>query len=129
MPTDKIEISEKAVSAIASSAERYIGYVYAGILPLVILTVENGARVKQLTESLGGVLAAISAFVLGIGIYTIYANVLGAFFLFPVQHAAHLLRRRSPRTICDRAHLTSLASQRLWCTPYAYARCIYESQE
>lgn len=99
MPTDKIEISEKAVSAIASSAERFIGYAYAGILPAVLLAFEDPAKVKKIVDSLGGVLSAISCFVVGIGVFTIYSKIIGELFLFPFQHAVqHLIDKMQKKT-------------------------------
>jgi hypothetical protein len=103
VPTDKIELSEKAVSAIASSAERFIGYVYAGIVPFCVVAIENGRFVKQITESLGGVLTAITAFVVGIGIYTIYVRVLGELLIFPLQHFLHHMADRLLRKSDDQS--------------------------
>jgi hypothetical protein len=125
MVTDKIEVSEKAVAAIASSAERYIGYIYASVLPVVILAIENGAQVKQVVESLGGVLTAIAAFVVGIGIYTVYTRVLGALLLFPMQHLLHYVADRFVFRKAPTERTCSIWLMHAWGVPLKHCRAAY----
>ena len=98
---EKIEISGKALGALASSAERFIGYFYAGILPLAILAIEKNSLVKECVGATGGVLAAIICLGLGIGIYTVYFRIIGELFIYPMQHGMHILldwiSRRTPQ--------------------------------
>jgi hypothetical protein len=51
---EKIELSDKVVQVIASAAERLIGYFYAGLLPVIILSIERGSVVKAFVEATGG---------------------------------------------------------------------------
>lgn len=88
---DKIEISDKAVNAFASSAERLIGYLYAGMLPLIILTIERQENVASFVHATGGILVVIMTVSVGIGIYTVYFRIIGELFLYPIQHGLHML--------------------------------------
>jgi hypothetical protein len=97
---EKIELSDKVVQVIASAAERLIGYFYAGLLPVIILSIEKGSVVKAFVEATGGVFALVCCFALGIGIYTVYFRIVGELLLYPFQHALHMLydKKFSKRT-------------------------------
>jgi hypothetical protein len=88
---EKIELSDKVVQVIASAAERLIGYFYAGLLPVIILSIERGSVVKAFVEATGGVFALVCCFALGIGIYTIYFRIVGELVLYPIQHTFHMI--------------------------------------
>jgi hypothetical protein len=53
---EKIELSDKVVQVIASAAERLIGYFYAGLLPVIILSIER-AGFANLHRTISGVSA------------------------------------------------------------------------
>ncbi|MEM1308782.1 MAG: hypothetical protein AAGF98_04645 [Cyanobacteria bacterium P01_H01_bin.153] len=88
---DKVVLSERALGIIAASAERFLGYLYAGVLPFVIVTIEKTSTVKEFVDATGGILAGTICLVIGIGIYTIYYRILGELLIFPFQHILHIL--------------------------------------
>lgn len=93
-------MSEKAINALTVSAEKLIGYFYAGLLTMAILAIENQNFVESFVKATGGFLAAIICFAVGICIFTIYFRILGGFAIYLFQHAIHilfdLLCRRKP---------------------------------
>ena len=96
-----MEISGQTFKGLADSAERLIGYLYAGVLPLAILAVEKPDFVKQVVGATSGLLAVIIAISLGIGIYTLHFRVFGELLIYPFQHIVHIiidkvLLRRTP---------------------------------
>lgn len=88
---EPIKISDNALTAVSSSAERFIGYIYAGVLPLIILVIENSDVVGSFVSAIGGLLSVIIIIACGIGIYTVYFRVVGELLLFPFQHLFHYL--------------------------------------
>lgn len=87
---DHFGISDNAIYAVSSAAERIIGYFYAGILPIVILTIQFPHDVKSFVETTGGLFAIIISMAVGIGIYTVYFKLFGEMVLYPLQHVIHL---------------------------------------
>lgn len=88
---DKLEVSDRTVSLLAAYAERMIGYIFSGLLPLLILTIEAKSMVKGYIEATGGILAALICIGLGIGIFSIYFRIIGELILYPLQHCIHIL--------------------------------------
>ena len=88
---EKESLSERAIGALGTSAERLIGSTYAGFLSFAVLLLQYPAQVKSLTESAGSGLIAVTCIAVGLGIYSFYFKVLGEFVLFPFQHAVHML--------------------------------------
>lgn len=87
-------VSHRALESLAAAAERLIGYFYAGLFPVLILTIERPAFVKGFVESTGGIFATIICLALGIGIYTAYFRIVGELALFPILHSFHLIEER-----------------------------------
>jgi hypothetical protein len=88
---DKLELSEKAVKVIGDSAERFIGYLYSGILILILLTIEDRQFVESFVKATGGILTAIICMSAGIGVYAIYFRLIGELFLFPLHYIMHTI--------------------------------------
>jgi hypothetical protein len=87
--TDKLEISDKAIQAISSAAERLIGYIYAGLFPAVIIIIEKGNIVENLVRSVGGIFTALICITVGIGIFSFYNKIVGELVVFSLQHFLH----------------------------------------
>lgn len=88
---EKPKMTIDSASFIASYAERIIGYIYAGLLPLLILTIEEKSIVKGCVDTTGAVLLTLICIGLGVGVFSIYFKIVGELFLYPLQHIFHIL--------------------------------------
>lgn len=71
--------------------EQLIGYFYSGFLATLIFALLEPERTKSLIESLGSILSILIALGIGIGLYTIYFQIIGEFLLFQIQRFFHYL--------------------------------------
>jgi hypothetical protein len=73
------------------TAENLLGYLYSGIIVLIVIEHFGRGFFNELKENLGLTVLLISAVTFGIIFYTFYYRIIGEFILFPIQYKVHNL--------------------------------------
>ncbi len=89
--SDNVSVSEDIAKIATNIIEKIIGYAYAGFLPLFFIYIENPEYIRNLMINISNNISALILILIffGILIYIFYIRVLGAYFLFPMQHLLH----------------------------------------
>lgn len=88
---NKIIDEVRKFNYFGATSEQIIGYFYSGLLATLIFTLLEPAKVKSIIDSLGSALSILMTLGIGIGLYTIYFQIIGEFFLFQIQRLFHRL--------------------------------------
>lgn len=116
----------KTVKYFGVTSEQFIGYFYSGLLASLIFALLEPSKVKTVVDSLGNILSIFIALGIGIGLYTIYFQIVGEFFLFQLQRLIHhvfdrLLGNRNENQTSSTGYLGYLG------VPFIMRRKAYES--
>ncbi len=64
-------------------------YGYSGFLFALLSACVETARVKQVVDALGTLLATVSCVAIGVSLYVFYREVLAEYILYPMRHIIH----------------------------------------